>query len=95
MSGLCCCCKDEIDYNLDDLTNATQILPKKENRDDLLNKNELLPTNNYLILFGNVSYGNIIDLNSLLKKPNMKINVKNITFGDLHSLFLFEVINEN
>ena len=95
MSGLCCCCKDEIDYNLDDLTNATQILPKKENRDDLLNKNELLPTNNYLISFGNVSYGNIIDLNSLLKKPNMKINVKNITFGDLHSLFLFEVINEN
>ena len=95
MSGLCCCCKNEIDYNLDDLTNATQILPKKENRDDLLNKNELLPTNNYLISFGNVSYGNIIDLNSLLKKPNMKINVKNITFGDLHSLFLFEVINEN
>ena len=95
MSGLFCCCKDEIDYNLDDLTNATQILPKKENRDDLLNKNELLPTNNYLISFGYVSYGNIIDLNSLLKKPNMKINVKNITFGDLHSLFLFEVINEN
>ena len=38
MSGLCCCCKDEINYNLDDLTMATQILPKKENRDTLLKK---------------------------------------------------------
>ena len=95
MSGLCCCCKDEINYNLDDLTMATQILPKKENRDTLLKKNELSPTNNYLITFGSVTYGKIIDLNSLLKKPNTKINVKKICFGDSHSLFLFEKITEN
>ncbi len=95
MSGLCCCCKDEINYNLDDLTMATQILPKKENRETLLQKNELSPNNNYLITFGSVTYGKIIDLNSLLKKPNTKINVKKICFGDSHSLFLFEKITEN
>ena len=95
MSSFCCCCKDEINYNLDDLTMATQILPKKENRETLLQKNELSPNNNYLITFGSVTYGKVIDLNSLLKKPNTKINIKNICFGDLHSLFLFEVINDN
>ncbi len=102
MSGWCSCCKDEIEYNFDDLTVDTQILPKKEKRNDLLERNQkefsppkLSPTNNYLITFGSVTYGKVIDLNSLLKKPNTKINVKKICFGDSHSLFLFEKITEN
>ena len=102
MSGWCSCCKDEIEYNFDDLTVDTQILPKREKRNDLIERNQkefsppkLSPTNNYLITFGSVTYGKVIDLNTLLKKPNTIINVKKIAFGDIHSLFLFETYNEN
>ena len=88
MSGWCSCCKDEIEYNFDDLTVDTQILPKKEKRNELLERNQkefsppkLSPTNNYLITFGSVTYGKVIDLNSLLKKPNIIINVKKINYS--------------
>ena len=100
MSSTCCgccdcdCCVGTIDYNLDNLTPATQILPQIHNtlatNMTLGLQEQLSNQNNVLISFGNISYGKNLDLNELTKLNNCVIDVKNISFTDTHSLMLIE-----
>ena len=100
MASTCCgccdcdCCVGTIDYNLDNLTSATQILPQIHNslatNMTLGVPEQLSNQNNVLISFGNISYGKNLDLNELTKLNNCVINVKNISFTDTHSLMLIE-----
>ena len=104
MSKYCCCCKGEIDINYDELSLLTQILPKKQEGQEYdekgnpvnpFIKSKLYPTSNFLYSYGNVPYGKILNLNNLLNKANSTINVKQICFGDVHSLMLFEIKKED
>ena len=100
MSSTCCaccdcdCCVGTIDYNIDNLTTATQILPPTHNslstNTTLGIQEQLSHENNILISFGNITYGKTLDLNELTKLNNCVINVKNISFTDTHSLMLIE-----
>ena len=100
MSQTCCgccdcdCCVGKIDYDLDNLTSATQILPQINNslatNKTLGIPEQLSHENNVLISFGHISYGKNLDLNELTKLNNCVINVKNISFTDSHSLMLIE-----
>ena len=102
MSSTCCaccdcdCCVGTIDYNLDNLTPDTQILPQIHNslatNMTLGIKEQLSHENNVLISFGNITYGKNLDLNELTKLNNCVIRVKNISFTDTHSLMLIEKI---
>ena len=105
MSTACCgccdcdCCVGTINYDLDYLTSATQILPQTHNplaTNMVLGIQEQLShENNVLISFGNISYGKNLDLNELTKLNNCVINVKNISFTDTHSLMLIEKMEPN
>ena len=100
MSSTCCgccdcdCCVGTINYNLDNLTTSTQILPQFHNalatNRTLGIQEQLSHENNFLISFGNITYGKTLDLNELSKLNNCIINVKNISFTDTHSLMLIE-----
>ena len=100
MSSTCCgccdcdCCVGKIDYDLDDLTTNTQILPQIHNalatNTTMGIEERLSHENNVLISFGNISYGKNLDLNELTKLNNCILNVKNISFTDSHSLMLIE-----
>ena len=103
MSSTCCpccgccdcdCCVGTINYNLDNLTTSTQILPQLHNplatNRTLGIQEQLSHENNFLISFGNITYGKTLDLNELSKLNNCIINVKNISFTDTHSLMLIE-----
>jgi alpha-tubulin suppressor-like RCC1 family protein len=100
MSSTCCgccdcdCCVGKINYNLDHLTTSTQILPQFHNplatNRTLGIQEQLSHENNFLISFGNITYGKTLDLNELSKLNNCIINVKNISFTDTHSLMLIE-----
>jgi len=103
MSSTCCaccgccdcdCCVGTINYNLDHLTTSTQILPQFHNslatNRTLGIQEQLSHENNFLISFGNITYGKTLDLNELSKLNNCIINVKNISFTDTHSLMLIE-----
>ena len=102
MSSKCCaccdcdCCVGTINYDLDNLTSDTQILPQIHNslatNMTLGKKDELSHENNVLISFGNVYYGKNLDLNELTRLNNCILNVKNISFTDTHSLMLIEKI---
>ena len=102
MSSTCCaccdcdCCVGTIDYNLDNLTPGTQILPQIKNSlatyMSLEVPERLSQENNVLISFGNITYGKNLDLNELTKLNNCVIRVKNISFTDTHSLMLIEKI---
>lgn len=105
------CCTGEIDYNLDDLNQTTQILPKKyiglshtkNNTTNLTssrnktsnNTNNLFPIENFLLSFGDISYPSTVDLNSLISKDKTLINVKSLCFGDSHSLMLLTIPPSN
>lgn len=97
MSTSCYACDyyvGAINYNLDHLTSATQILPQIYNslatNMTLGIQEQLSHENNVLISFGNIAYDKNLDLNELTKLNNCIINVKNISFTDNHSLMLIE-----
>lgn len=87
------CCNGQIDYSLDDLTSGTQILPRM-NHNPLINDlkanntNNLFPDNNFLVSFGNVSYYRRLNLNALIDRTKLLLEIKSIQFGDSHSLML-------
>ena len=59
------------------------------------NLEKLFPDNNLLISYGNVLYEKNLDLNKLTNKDeNNKLNVKNLSSSDMHSLMLIEIYDE-
>lgn len=86
------CCVGSINYNLDELDESSQILPKKQSIND---KNELYPNNNLLFSYGYNSYGNVIDLNKLIDKSNTTLKVKQMCFGENHTLMLIETLDDD
>ena len=94
MSTTCCsccdcdCCIGKINDNLNDLTEATQVLPQRHNNlstNITSGRKELLSQeNNALISFGGITYGHSLNLNELTKLNNCKLNVKHISFTDSH-----------
>ncbi len=88
------CCIGSINYNLDDLDETSQILPKKEKR-NFENKDELFPENNTLISYGFIPYGKFLDLNKLIDNSKIQLLVKQICFGENHSLMLIESLKDD
>ena len=86
------CCVGNINYHLDDLDETSQILPKKQSIND---KIELYPENNLLFSYGYNTYGNIIDLNKLTNESKTILNVKQMCFGENHTLMLIESLEDD
>ena len=81
-----------INYSLDDLDESTQILPKKHSINDSI---ELYPENNLLFTYGYNTYGDVIDLNKLINESKITLNVKQICFGENHTLMLIESLEDD
>ena len=86
------CCTSSINYSLDDLDESTQILPKKHSINDSI---ELYPENNLLFTYGYNTYGDVIDLNKLINESKITLNVKQICFGENHTLMLIESLEDD
>lgn len=95
----CDCCVGTIDYSLDYLNSDTQILPQINNslatNSTLMRYDELSKRNNVLMTFGNVSYGSIVNLEDIMPRREARINIKNLSFGDQHSLMLIETESDD
>ena len=93
----CDCCKGIIDYDLDNLTTDTQLLP---NKSEEITQEKLAfafkppliyPDYNHLISYGDVPYEKIKDINDLCGKQGYKLIVKKGAFGNIHGLLLIDV----
>ena len=94
----CSCCTGEIEYNLDDLTTASQVLPRiKHENENGAKENTKRPSDsnfkNILYSFGSVSYNPKLDVNELIESKGNLV-VEKIAFGDSHSLMIIKTSND-